>query len=65
MSHADAVLTPKGRLRLARCIVEDRWPLARSAVEQSFNRFMQWRGVATGTTSSRSPTGPASPSTHA
>ena len=46
MSHANAVLIPKGRLRLARCIVEDRWPLARAAVGQSFNLFKQWRGIA-------------------
>jgi hypothetical protein len=26
MSHANALLTPKGRLRLARCVVEDGWP---------------------------------------
>ncbi len=25
--HANASLTPKGRLALARCIVEDGWPL--------------------------------------
>ncbi|GGH92131.1 hypothetical protein GCM10007170_09960 [Arthrobacter liuii] len=31
MSHANALLTPKGRLRLARCIVDDRWPLRRAA----------------------------------
>jgi transposase InsO family protein len=31
MSHANALLTPKGRLRLARCIVEDKWPLRRAA----------------------------------
>jgi transposase InsO family protein len=31
MSHANACLTPKGRLRLARCIVEDGWPLRRAA----------------------------------
>jgi transposase InsO family protein len=31
MSHANALLTPKGRLRLARCIVEDGWPLRRAA----------------------------------
>jgi transposase InsO family protein len=31
MSHANALLTPKGRLRLARCIVEDNWPLRRAA----------------------------------
>ena len=31
MSHANASLTPKGRLRLARCVVEDGWPLRRAA----------------------------------
>lgn len=31
MSHANALLTPKGRLRLAKCIVEDKWPLRRAA----------------------------------
>ena len=31
MSHANALLTPKGRLRLARCVVEDGWPLRRAA----------------------------------
>jgi transposase InsO family protein len=31
MSHANAILTPKGRLRLARCIVDDGWPLRRAA----------------------------------
>lgn len=31
MSHSNAILTPKGRLMLARCIVEDRWPLRRAA----------------------------------
>ena len=31
MSHANALLTPKGGLRLARCIVDDGWPLRRAA----------------------------------
>ncbi len=31
MSHANASLTPTGRLRLARCIVDDGWPLRRAA----------------------------------
>ena len=31
MSHNNAILAPKGRLKLARCIVEDRWPLRRAA----------------------------------
>jgi transposase InsO family protein len=31
MSHGDASLTPTGRLRLARCVVDDGWPLRRAA----------------------------------
>ncbi len=31
MSHANARLAPRGRLDLARCIVEDGWPLRRAA----------------------------------
>ena len=31
MSHANAALTPRARLRLARLIVEDGWPIARAA----------------------------------
>jgi transposase InsO family protein len=31
MSHANALLTPRGRLLLARCVVEDGWPLRRAA----------------------------------
>ena len=31
MSHANATLTPRGRLRLARCVVEEGWPLRRAA----------------------------------
>ncbi|MEU1573956.1 leucine zipper domain-containing protein, partial [Streptomyces collinus] len=31
MSHRNAPLTPTGRLRLARCVVDDRWPLRRAA----------------------------------
>ncbi|WP_341360718.1 IS481 family transposase [Georgenia sp. M64] len=31
MSHANAPLTPTGRLRLARCVVEEGWPLRRAA----------------------------------
>jgi len=31
MSHANASLTPTGRLRLARCIVDQGWPLRRAA----------------------------------
>ncbi len=31
MSHANAKLAPKGRLALARCIVDDGWPIRRAA----------------------------------
>ncbi|MFC4755382.1 helix-turn-helix domain-containing protein, partial [Dietzia aurantiaca] len=31
MSHANATLTPTGRLRLARCVVDDRWGPTRAA----------------------------------
>jgi transposase InsO family protein len=31
MVHANAKLTPRGRLELARCVVEDAWPLRRAA----------------------------------
>jgi transposase InsO family protein len=31
MSHVNAALTPRGRLRLARLIVEEGWPVARAA----------------------------------
>ena len=31
MSHAHAKLTPRGRLALAQCIVEDGWPIRRAA----------------------------------
>jgi transposase InsO family protein len=31
VSHANALLTPRGRLALARCVVDDRWPLRRAA----------------------------------
>lgn len=31
MTHANALLTPKGRLRLAQTVVDDGWTLARAA----------------------------------
>ncbi|MBC6451748.1 IS481 family transposase, partial [Actinokineospora xionganensis] len=31
MSHRNATLTPRGRLLLARCVVDDHWPLRRAA----------------------------------
>jgi hypothetical protein len=30
-THANATLTPAGRLALARCVVHDQWPLRRTA----------------------------------
>lgn len=31
VSHANARLAPRGRLELARCVVDDGWPLRRAA----------------------------------
>jgi transposase-like protein len=31
MAHPNAPLTPTGRLRLARCVVQDGWPLRHAA----------------------------------
>jgi hypothetical protein len=31
MSHPNAILAPKGRLQLAKCIVKDGWTLRRAA----------------------------------
>ena len=42
MPHANAPLTERGRLRLARCIVDDGWPVARAA-----ERFQVSRPTAT------------------
>ncbi|MEV4007091.1 IS481 family transposase [Actinomadura sp. NPDC049753] len=44
MSHANAALTPRGRLRLARLIVEDGWPIARAAerYEVSWPTAKRW-----------------------
>ena len=42
MPHRNAPLTEKGRLRLARCIVEDGWPIARAT-----ERFQVSRPTAT------------------
>ena len=39
MAHANAALTPKHRLRLARLIVEEGWPPSRAA--EFFN--VSWR----------------------
>ena len=43
--HANATLTPAGRLRLARCVVELEWPLARAAerFSVSVSTVVRWR----------------------
>jgi transposase len=42
--HANALLTPRGRLALARCIVEDGWSLRRAAerFQVSHNTARRW-----------------------
>ncbi len=46
MTHANAPLTPTGRLRLARCVVEDSWPLRRTAerFQVSVSTAARWAG---------------------
>jgi transposase len=46
VSHRNASLTPTGRLRLARCIVEDGWPLRRAADRYgvSVSTAQRWAG---------------------
>jgi transposase len=46
MSHANALLTPRGRLRLARCVVEDGWSLQRAAerFQVSVTTAARWAG---------------------
>lgn len=46
MSHRNAPLTPTGRLRLARCVVEDGWPLRRAAerFQVSHTTAARWAG---------------------
>ena len=41
MSHANAKLAPRGRLALARCVVDDGWPIRRAA-----ERFQVSAGTA-------------------
>jgi len=42
--HANAILTERGRLKLARCVVEDGWPLRRAAerFQVSHNTARRW-----------------------
>ena len=44
MPHANAPLTERGRLRLARCVVDDEWPLRRAAerFQVSVNTAKRW-----------------------
>ncbi len=44
MPHANAPLTERGRLRLARCVVDDGWPLRRAAerFQVSVNTAKRW-----------------------
>ena len=46
MSHPNAFLAPKGRLQLARCVVEDGWPLRRAAerFQVSVPTAARWAG---------------------
>jgi transposase InsO family protein len=46
VSHRNAPLTPTGRLRLARCVVEDGWPLRRAAerFQVSHTTAARWAG---------------------
>lgn len=46
MSHPNAFLAPKGRLQLARCIVDDGWPLRRAAerFQVSVPTAARWAG---------------------
>ncbi|MDA1363116.1 IS481 family transposase, partial [Glycomyces luteolus] len=43
MSHSNAPLTPTGRLRLARCVVDDGWPLRRAAERFQVSPTTAWR----------------------
>ncbi len=46
MSHANAALTPKARLKLARLVVDDGWPVARAAerFQVSWPTASRWAG---------------------
>ncbi|WP_410669435.1 IS481 family transposase [Amycolatopsis sp. cmx-4-68] len=46
MTHVNAPLTPTGRLRLARCVVDDGWPLRRAAdrFQVSVTTAARWAG---------------------
>jgi transposase len=44
VSHANAALTPRARLRLARLVIDDGWPIARAAerFEVSWPTAKRW-----------------------
>ncbi|ONF68988.1 IS481 family transposase, partial [Amycolatopsis keratiniphila] len=46
MTHANAPLTPAGRLRLARCVVDEGWPLRRAAerFQVAVSTAKRWAG---------------------
>jgi transposase InsO family protein len=46
MSHANALLTPRGRLLLARCVIDQGWPLRRAAdrFQVSATTAARWAG---------------------
>ncbi|WP_264035492.1 leucine zipper domain-containing protein, partial [Mycolicibacterium aurum] len=46
MSHRNAPLSETGRLRLARCVVEDGWPLRRAAerFQVAVSTAARWAG---------------------
>ena len=46
MSHGNALLSPRGRLALARCVVEDGWSLRRAAerFQASVPTVQRWAG---------------------
>jgi len=46
MVHGNAQLAPAGRLRLARCVVDDGWPLRRAAerLSVSVTTAARWSG---------------------
>ncbi|GAA4726066.1 hypothetical protein GCM10025782_25400 [Pedococcus ginsenosidimutans] len=43
-THANAVLTPRARLRLGRLVIDDGWPVARAAerFEVSWKTAHKW-----------------------
>ena len=60
MSHANAILTPRGRLRLARCVVDEGWPLRRAAerFQVSVTTASRWPAASL-TSQVNTPNGPS------